>query len=122
MCEEKHVWTVEDWELIKRTLQDSKRDYRADFIYWLSENPHIWREFVNKTIQAHRHAHKQRFSARAIIEVLRWETMLQDADATFKINNSYVADLSRLVMDEIPILKGYFNTRESTIRRDAGSI
>ena len=122
MYEENQVWTIEEWESIKKTIKASKRDYRYDFILWLSENPHIWQAFVQKAIQAHRRAHKQRFSARAIIEVLRWETMLQERDTTFKISNTYVADLARLVMDEIPRLQGYFNTRASTIRKDEVSI
>ncbi len=114
-----NVWTVEGWKKIKGIIIDSEYDYRDDFIFWLSENPHVWVAFAKKTIVAEKHKHKQRFSARAIIELLRWETMLSESDVMFKINNNYCADLSRLVMDCRPELKGYFQIRVSSIREDA---
>lgn len=113
-----NVWTVAGWRQIRKIINESEFDYRDDFILWLSENPHIWRAFAGKVIEARKFEHRSRFSSRAIIEVLRWETMLQDADATFKINNNYAADLSRLVMDCKPELVGYFRVNNSSIRKD----
>lgn len=117
-----NIWTVEGWSKVKGIISDSAYDYREDFVLWLGENPHIWHSFAKKTLEANSFKHKQRFSARTIIELLRWETMLQEEGAAFKINNTYCADLSRLLMDCKPELKGYFQIRGSTIRHDASPL
>ena len=112
-------WEPATWLAICQIIEKSEYDYRADFRRWLKHNPQVWAEFVKKVRKAWLHSHKSRFSARAIMEVIRWETMVHERDKTFKINNNYVADLSRLVMEVKPELKGYFQIRGSSIKRDA---
>lgn len=112
-------WDPVKWAATKVVINNSQYDYRDDFVLWLRHNPAVWAEFLRKVTQAHLQSHKQRFSARAIIEVIRWETAVRDNDITFKINNDYVADMARLAMEVKPVLKGYFQIRGSTIRSDA---
>ena len=114
-----HEWDNASWQAMRQIIEQSDYDYRDDFRVWLKHNPQVWAEFVRKVKKAWLHSHKSRFSARAIMEVIRWETMVHEKDVTFKINNNYVADLSRLVMEVKPELKGYFQIRGSSIRRDA---
>ena len=112
-------WNTVAWVAISSVIDHSEYDYRDDFKKWLRDNPAVWEAFAKKVNQAWLHSHQSRFSARAIMEVIRWETMVHDQDITFKINNNYVADLSRLVMEVKPELKGYFQIRGSSLRRDA---
>jgi len=111
-------WTDEGLIRVQEIARNSGNDYSENFMSWLGKNPDIWQGFVNKTLIAKRHSHKGRFGARAILEMLRWDTMISDTDKMFKINNTYCADLSRLVMACTPELEGYFETRNSTIRDD----
>jgi len=107
------------WLAIQTIITNSNYDYRHDFVFWLSENRETWQAFVDKAIQASKRGHKQRFAAKAILEVLRWESFVRDADKTFKVNNNYAPDMARLVMDCKPELKGYFQIRGSVLRKDA---
>lgn len=112
-------WSITGWCEISSVIDKSDYDYRDDFKKWLVDNPAVWQAFTSKVTEAYMHSHKSRFSARAIMEIIRWETMVHERDITFKINNNYVADLARLVMEVQPQLKGYFQIRGSSLRRDA---
>ena len=112
-------WTTEGWKQILNIVSWSDYDYGDDFIAWLRKNPAIWQGFVQKALYAYRGDHKHRFGAKAILEILRWESFVSDADKTFKINNNYAPDLARLVMDCKPEMKGYFKIRGSAYRNDA---
>ena len=112
-------WSESGWERVKRIIRNSEYDYSDDFVWWLEKNHAIWQGFANKAIQAYLSNHKRRFGAKAILEILRWESMVSEADITFKINNNRAPDLARLVMDCKPELKGYFQIRGSAYKRDA---
>lgn len=112
-------WTDEGWVRVMSIINNSDYDYSDEFILWLKKNVTVWRGFFDKTVEAYQHKHRHRFGAKAILEILRWESFTRDADVTFKINNNYAPDLARLVMDVRPALKGYFKIRGSATRRDA---
>ena len=112
-------WTPEGWHKINQIIKTSEYDYTDDFIQWLSKNAIIWRGFASKALQAKQGSHRGRFSAMAIIQILRWETFISDADKTFKINNNRAPDLARLLMDCVPDMRGYFQIRGSEHRKDA---
>lgn len=112
-------WTKERWAKALRIINNSEYDYSDDFVSWLGKNPAIWQGFVNKAVTAWLGSHKSRFGAKAIIEILRWESFVSDRDITFKINNNYASDMARLVMDLKPEMKGYFRIRGSEHRSDA---
>lgn len=70
--------------------------FHAAFRAWLLENFGIWRSFKVLADKARR-AGRRHYSARTIVEVLRWETEIREpAGADFKINNNAVPDLARL--------------------------
>ena len=112
-------WTNQGWAIVLRKMDDSEYDYSLAFTSWLRKNHSIWQGFARKALYAYRGDHKQRFGAKAILEILRWESFVSDADKTFKINNNYAPDLARLVMDCKPELRGYFKIRGSAYRSDA---
>jgi len=112
-------WTPEGWQKIHNAVEQSDYEYRPEFLGWLFVNPHVWRAFAEKAVQARKYENRGRFGAKAIIEFLRWDTVVAEKDITFKINNNNAPDLARLVMDVIPSMRGYFQIRGSEYRDDA---
>ena len=82
-------WTDTGWQRICDIMRFSDYDYSEVFEVWLKRNPMVWQGFVHKTNMANMHKHQHRFGAKAILEILRWETVTHDSDATFKINNNW---------------------------------
>lgn len=81
-------------DLLKQLTKD---DYPEGFFHWMQFNSHIWEQFEAKALQMAKY--RKRFSARTIIEVMRWHnTIRQEKDVTFKISNNIVPGLARLWM------------------------
>jgi len=56
---------------------------------------------------------RNHYSARTIIEVMRHNSMLEDSDKSFKINNMIGTPLARISMEMFPSLNGFFEIRRS---------
>lgn len=86
--------------------------YPSDFWEWLERNRHIYEAFVHLALRARRRG-INRWSARSLIEILRWRTALKERTETssLKINDHCVPGLARLAMAKIPDLEGFFQTR-----------
>ena len=69
--------------------------YPAGFFHWLNSNKHIYRAFSNKALAMARTG-RPRYSARTLVEVLRWDTDLADTSTTFKIDNDMIPGMARL--------------------------
>lgn len=84
--------------LALRLIEANAAKFRDDFGAWLYDNFHIYREFerrANRLWQAGR----RHYSARTIMEVVRFETDLREANAEsseWKINNNIIPDCARL--------------------------
>lgn len=81
------------------------------FPQYHTDNPHIYEAFKKYTFEAI-NAGRKRFSAEAVINRLRWETLIAGNDK-YKINNNYKPFYSRMFMNEFPNYKGIFSTRTS---------
>jgi len=75
-----------------------KDKYPEGFFHWLQYNEHIWLQFE-------RHARtmadkRDRYSARTIIEVMRWNSDLREKQGKplFKLSNNMTPGLARLWM------------------------
>ena len=69
----------------------------------------LFLRFAREAKQA-RHGH---FGIKAIAERVRWEVYIARKEADpFKINNSYVSRLARLLVSREPSLKGLFEFRK----------
>lgn len=90
--------------------RDRSELYPDGFFRWLELNPIIVLEFVDRARQV-KASGRSRFSARAIIENIRWHTLLADREATFKINDHWTPGLARLAMALDPALEGMFELR-----------
>jgi hypothetical protein len=97
-------------EKIQVEQQHNRAHYPDGFFRWLADNYGIFCEFEKRALEV-RSAGRKHFSARIIIENIRWHTLLRDKDATFKINNNWVPGLARLVMRIHPELDGMFELR-----------
>lgn len=89
--------------------------FRPDFADWLKANPVIWMEFDKHATEL-RQAGRRNFSARTIIEVIRWNSAIRSKGDIFKINNNWAPDLARLFLMLHPEANGLFSLRDSTLR------
>jgi hypothetical protein len=88
-------------------------NYPNGFWKWLQTNGHIYDAFKIEAIRMAMTGRK-RYSARTIIEILRWRTDLKDSDVTFKINDHYTPGMARLFMSEYgERFPKFFNLRDS---------
>lgn len=95
---------------VARESAERWRDYPDGFFRWLDNNRAIWRQFVECAREVKKSG-RRHFSARVIMENIRWNTLLRDKDVTFKVNNNYTPGLARLAMRVYPELEGMFDLR-----------
>lgn len=76
-------------------LPHERDEYPPGFFRWLdtTEGFRIWQEFEERALQMA--LKRKHYSGQSIIEVIRWHTSLKDG-TEFKINNNWIAGLSRL--------------------------
>ncbi len=71
--------------------------YPDGFFYWLPKNSKVYREFERRALQMAR-TKRKRYSARTIVETMRWTSDIADSETTFKINDHYTPGMARLFM------------------------
>ena len=82
-------------------LSRLERDKFPDgFFRWLQFNYHIWEQFERYALSMA--MKRERYSARTIIEVMRWNSDIREHHKTplFKISNNMVPGLARLWMEK----------------------
>ena len=77
-----------------------------------AENPHIYEKFVYYTMQAIG-VGRTRYSARTIIERIRWHTTVESNDPDFKINDHWPPFYVRLFEMDYPEHEGFFAKRRA---------
>lgn len=93
-------------------MQD-RDGFPPGFWQWLNDNETLYLHFKAQAIRMALTG-RTRYSARTIIEVLRWETELRDSDIQFKINNNMVPGMARLFVAECGRqFPGFFQLRDS---------
>ena len=94
-------------------LQFEDDGFPVGFWHWLRQNEHIYSAFKCLAFQMALSG-RTRYSARTIVENIRWKTDLRDSDKTFKINNIYTPGMARLFMSEYgEKYPGFFQLRDS---------
>ena len=87
--------------------------YPDNFFYWLQSNQHVYRAFCAYAFRMAMTGRK-RYSAKTIVERIRWDTDIKDSETTFKINNNYTSGMARLFMSEYgEKYPGFFQLRNS---------
>jgi len=94
----------------QRRLFDDER--QSAFAKYHADNPHIYAMFKRFTFEAIA-AGRKYFSAEAIINQIRWHTMVTTKGDCFKLNNDYKAFFSRLFAAEHPEHSDFFRFRKS---------
>ncbi len=101
-----HVITFEP-----EILDEVKYRYRKDFIAWFPLNMHVIEAFERYAIELKRNGNREYYSIKAILERLRWDSMLEDSALDYKLNNNHAACISRILMRLNPELDGMFQLR-----------
>lgn len=98
-----------------RAFVTSRPDaFRVDFLGWLEANWRIWDQFNERATRIWENG-KPHYSARRIIESIRFDSDLQEARREeFKINGNYVPDLARLWTMHDKRRDGFFEFRVLT--------
>lgn len=90
---------------IARSLHDR-------FMEFHTANPVVYKLFARFAREA-RAAGLDRYSAKAIMERLRWEIRisLRENNSSYKINNDYVARYARMLAQDDPSFANFFEFR-----------
>jgi len=108
-----HVITFEP-----EILDEVKYRYRKDFIAWFPLNMHVIEAFERYAIELKRNGNREYYSIKAILERLRWDSMLEDSALDYKLNNNHAACISRILMRLNPELDGMFQLRSQVKPRN----
>lgn len=80
------------------------------FKAWHLLNPHVYQEFVRLAVMMK--ARRSKYSARTIIEKMRWDFDIQTTGDVFEINGDFVPLYVRLLIHNRPEFAGFFELRE----------
>jgi len=75
------------------------------------KNPQVYEAFKTLTFKAIGKGRKY-FSARAIYEIIRWHSMIEDNEVTFKMQDHSIPFYARKFENEFPLNKGFFQMRK----------
>jgi L-2-hydroxyglutarate oxidase LhgO len=78
---------------------------------WNKENPNIYRAFRTKAWHIRAVGH-DRYSARRIVESMRWDSDLMGTKNPFLINSDFVPIMARKFVKENPGTENFFEFRE----------
>ena len=84
----------------------------VQFLRFHERNPHIYAE-LKKLCLAARRTGIQRLGIRMLWERLRWHALIETTrpQDEWKLNNNYTRYYARLLMDQEPALKDFFEIR-----------
>jgi hypothetical protein len=77
---------------------------------WDKENPEIYHEFFIRVVKLYNAGHR-RYSARRIVESMRWDADIQGRGDAFLINSDFVPIMARKAA-EYTEFKDFFELRE----------
>ena len=80
-----------------------------NFLEYHSKNPEIYSTFESYALRAARR--RDRYSAKAIFHVIRWDTMVSGGEGEYKIDDGWISHYARMFMDRNPEHEGFFSTR-----------
>lgn len=95
---------------IIEVMHDPAESLDTRFRHFITANPHVVDAFIAFALQL-RAAGIRRYSAKAVVERLRWESAVRGHGDDFAWNNNWTSRLARLAADRCPALKGMFEFR-----------
>lgn len=82
----------------------------ADFKKFHQENPHVYKLFM-EYVELLKKAGREKYSAWAIINRIRWDYDISTTGEPFKIKNDFIALYARLAYYHHPELQDFFTMR-----------
>ena len=82
---------------------------KENFELFHNENLLVYDLFEKFALQAS--SIRDRYSARGIFHRIRWETMIQQTGAVYKIDDGWSPHYARMFMEKHPHLNSFFETR-----------
>jgi len=86
-------------------------DFPAYFSDWLEDNWHVYQKFEAITFKLINRGRKH-IGSMMIVNKIRWETVVEENNSTFKINNNLAPYLARLFCLLNPLHAEFFKIRE----------
>lgn len=108
--------TAERVRQVRRIVGEHSDIFRDGFANTITANMHVFEAALEQAIQV-RHAGRDRWSMRTIMEYLRHETAVQSSLLPWKLNNNLAPDVARLMIMLFPEFDGFFELRESPQRK-----
>ena len=106
-AEDTKSWNNADTTMFDRYPQTMKDRFKK----FHSENPHVYEEFKRLAFKM-KATGRTKYSATAIVNVLRWETDLKTKGDVFQINNDFISIYVRLIIWRYPEMVDFFELRE----------
>lgn len=91
-------------------FSDQDETLEARFRQFHADNPHVYDLLADLALQLRRKG-RRHYGIGALVEVVRFHHALETTKPEFKFNNSYRSRYARLLMENIPELEGFFETR-----------
>jgi hypothetical protein len=96
-------------------LDEVKYLHRKAFIEWFPENMHVIEAFERYALELKHTGKREYYSIKAILERLRWHSLLEDSALEYKLNNNHAACIARILMRLNPELRGMFQLRSQVV-------
>ena len=77
-------------------IRSNEHLYPDGFFHWLGQNQEVWKTFENYALRMAQS--RERFSARTIVEVMRWNNDIRQKNPIFKLSNNMTPGMARLWM------------------------
>lgn len=91
----------------------SKRSI-SGFVRFCSLNPHVYEAFRHFAVELYESG-TRRYSAKGIVERMRWEMQLQTRGDRFRLSNNYTPHLARVLMLEDERFTKFFSRRTHSL-------
>ncbi len=103
------------WRRKRRKPMITTNSIREKFERFHEANPGVYNTLVKEALNLRERGFK-RFSISLLYERVRWLYLIETRGEGFKLNNNYRSEYARLIMKQVPELKGFFRTRPLTRR------
>lgn len=102
---------------VRRIAIERSGAFRCDVYQWLLDprNVDLWRQFEQEANRVWLDKTNKHYSARSIIQDLRYSSSAKDSGADFKINDHHAPVLARLWTFLYPERAGFFEFRGITV-------
>jgi hypothetical protein len=106
---------ITEQQTLKSIVRNNPDQFRSGFLDYAVDNWHLYEGFKERAFQMAATG-RDHYSAKTIIQVLRFHSDLAEVDSEFKVNDKWAADFGRLFMLRHPNYQGFFKTKISEHR------